>query len=123
MDSEKERIHCAGCGKFMKVPDVEKAKAIEGILYCSKACVQRKKTKMPLRGERVCQHQAGWFIKEPVNVFVFEDGKVSIDGQHGKHAKLRATCNIVGCQQPRNVFIEQMIPGRARVSKNRLREK
>lgn len=73
------------------------------------------------RPKRRCNHPAGWFIRQEVSIFVFEDGRVSIDNQYGKHAKLRATCNLTDCRQARNVYIPQMENLRARISKRKLR--
>ena len=69
-----------------------------------------------------CKHDIGWFIKEKVDIFVFEDGRLVINNQHGKEARIVATCNNTACRQERSIYISQR-PGQVRIAKNPLRRK
>ena len=72
-----------------------------------------------MTNKKKCDHRAGWFVNEGVDIFIFSDGRISFNNQHGKVARIRVTCNLTDCLEPRTVMIPQMIVGQAKVAKQK----
>jgi hypothetical protein len=66
-----------------------------------------------------CDHRAGWFIRERVDLFVYEDGRISFNNQRGLVARIRATCNRTDCMEPHTIMIPQMQVGQAKIAKQK----
>jgi len=71
--------------------------------------------------KKKCDHRAGWFVKERVDILIYTDGRISFNNQHGKVARIRATCNLTDCLEPRTIMIPQMRVGQAKIAKRKYR--
>lgn len=57
--------------------------------------------------KKKCKHDKGWLVIDDVDIFVFEDGKVSFNfqGRDRKTYKIKMKCNYPNCNKKRNVYI------------------